>query len=379
MKCNLIAAAILFAATTSEALAQAGVPVTDMGTNAAVNAVNTTLQQVNQSVGMSGQAVAEAVSANEKAMTNLNQTLANIITASARAQASTAEMRRNADLYDPSMGAKARPSCGMMAATSSLRAGDQARELVAMKAQDISEKHVTRSAYMERGEDMNTDRGARLVTLDNQKKIVSESYGSEAISTYSTTSLPTSPADGDGPIAWQVVQNSMVNMAVPNPISITPEERAAGVTQKGAASVGPKLIQEERQKMVADAVADYVADRAATYDSSFVMPLLEATDANQLPFDRGSLKDLTTGHVGRLEAMRILSTFRLRDAAWIAQTTGAANETGLLRDQNLMMAQMIELQYEIAREAKRTNLLLANIYGHAIEQSGAPKNYTNNQ
>ena len=51
---------------------------------------------------------------------------------------------------------------------------------------------------------------------------------------------------------------------------------------------------------------------------------------------------------------------------------GKSNEVALLRDANLINAQQLQLLHRIHVEAKQTNLLLAYVYGHQIEQSGVP-------
>jgi hypothetical protein len=108
--------------------AVADVPVSDSGTQEAVAKVEGRLETMDEKfealleltelqvkiISESGASNLEMLKSNSKALTNINQALANVIVGTAKGQSQAVEMRRNADLYDEKMGAKPSSACGVL-------------------------------------------------------------------------------------------------------------------------------------------------------------------------------------------------------------------------------------------------------------------------
>lgn len=360
----------LSSAFASTAAAQM-VPVTDMGVEASIATTNTMLEQLSQANTQTGAATTEAINANGKILGNINQALANVFVSIAKGQEQVKQLRRNADLYDPTMGAKPQSSCGILSSTVAIAAGNKAKAAVVKKLNDIAEKHMERSKYMDPNEDMATDRGSRfLAVLEKEQALTAES-GPISISGHDGL-----PADQNGEQAWLTLETKMVNMAVPNPVKLPPDSDNPNQSIASAIQNAPKRIQVDRQKMVGEIVTDFVSNRTKLYQADWVKKLVYKGEDGELQGVKDSiLADLETG-ASKSDVETILNTYRLKNAAWVTHTSGTANEVGLARDSNIMQAQALEMLHGIYQESKRTNLLLAFMYAHNIEQSGPPAQHS---
>ncbi len=349
------------------------VPVTDTGVQSAISSASSTvansLTQVNETVGTGSKATVEAINANNKVLANINQALANALVQIAKTTETIQQSRRNADLYDPSMGAKPQSSCGVLSSTVAVSAGDTARHVVTSKLNNFSEKHLERSKYLPDDTSLLTDRSNRMRMLKEKEQALNAEVG--PLSIVGDQGLPVTEDDNQ---SWVVLHTKMMNMAVPNPVNLPVTEQDAEALSDDEIGIktSANLIQIDRQEMVTEIISDSVAGRTKTYNADWVKALLYKSSNGELQgVSEEILADIDAG-VSRTDIETILNTYRLKNPSWVTFTAARANEVGLARDRNIMQAQSLELQHSLLKEARRTNLLLAYIHAHQIEQSGPP-------
>jgi len=170
---------------------------------------------------------------------------------------------------------------------------------------------------------------------------------------------------------WVVVHAKMMNMAVPTPVQIDDTSEDLDQPISDIIQNSAKLIQIDRQEMINDVISANVASRTKVYDASWVRSMGFEGETDIIGIPQRVLDEIDQG-ISETDTFRILSNYRLTNPQWMTTTMGKSNEVALLRDANLINAQQLQLLHRIHLEAKQTNLLLAYVYGHQIEQSGVP-------
>jgi len=361
--------------------AVADVPVSDSGTQEAVAKVEGRLETMDEKfealleltelqvkiISESGASNLEMLKSNSKALTNINQALANVIVGTAKGQSQAVEMRRNADLYDEKMGAKPSSACGVLSATVAINAGEERKGKASAKMVELGQAYIERSRYLSADESLEGDRGVRVMELRQRERAIESVIG--PLSVVSDEGLPMdSEVDDD---VWVVVHAKMMNMAVPTPVQIDDTSEDLDQPISDIIQNSAKLIQIDRQEMINDVISANVASRTKVYDASWVRSMGFEGETDIIGIPQRVLDEIDQG-ISETDTFRILSNYRLTNPQWMTSTMGKSNEVALLRDANLINAQQLQLLHRIHLEAKQTNLLLAYVYGHQIEQSGVP-------
>ena len=341
------------------------VPVTDQGTTSAITSaagsIGTSVINLQNANASGNSATVAAINGNGKILTNINSVLANVMVGIARGQEQVKQVRQNADLYDPSMGAKAAGSCGVLSYTIATVAGKNLQTAVQAKNKTSSYTHINRSEYKNAAaDDLNQDVATNFMSVIDRERELAETYGEVGVT--DSSGLPAKNTE-----AWGLLNNKMTHMAVPLSEDINPNDPDI--------INAPKYIQMERQKMVAGIINEHVADRTKVYSSEWIKDLMVSLSGGEdySGLDASVLEDIDSV-VSRNDSLEILSTFRMKSPNWLLVTGGSTNEIGLARDSNIMQAQQLELLNEILKELKQGNLLLAYTYAHNIEVSGPPEN-----
>jgi len=359
----------------------ADVPVSDKGTQKEIGKVDKRLETIDERlealleltdlqvkiISESGTSNLEMLKSNSKALSNINQALANVIVGTAKGQSQAVEMRRNADLYDEKMGSKPNSACGVLSATVAISSGEERKGRASAKMTELGEAYIERSRYLSSDETLEGDRGVRVMELRQRERAIESVVG--ALSVVSDKGLPMdSEVDDD---VWLVVHAKMMNMAIPTPVQI--DDTLEDLDQPISSIIlnSAKLIQMDRQKMINDVISANVASRTKVYDASWVKGMGFEGETDTIGIPQRVLDEIDQG-ISETDTFRVLSNYRLSNPEWMTTTMGKSNEVALLRDANLINAQQLQLLHRIHVEAKQTNLLLAYVYGHQIEQSGVP-------
>ncbi len=353
----------------------ATVPVTDKGSHKMLESMDERLEVIQELMdlqvkvmGESGTSTLEMLKSNNKAMSNINQALANVMVGTAKGQSQAIEMRRNADLYDANMGAKPSSACGVLSASLAVSHGSDTQKRTKSKMKQLGEAYIERSRYLSPTESLAGDRGIRVLQLRKREREIEAAVG--PLSVMSDEGLPISDAVSDD--VWVVMHAKMMNMAVPTPVQLTETSEDLDQPLADAIDNSAKLIQVDRQEMINDVISQHVASRIKVFDASWIKSMAFTSKNGTIGIPQRVLNEINTG-ISETDTFNILSNYRLQNPEWITTTMGKSNEIGLLRDANLIGAQQLQLLNKLYQQSKQTNLFLAYIYGHQIEQSGAPR------
>ncbi len=344
------------------------VPVIDARVDASVNAVSQNISKQTEAMNSNASATTEAINASNKVLGTINQALANALVNMAKTAETIKQSRRNSELYDPSMGSKPQSSCGILSSTAAVANGDREREQIRKNLATVSTSLLETSKNSLPEENMSDRNAFRLKKQLIAEAQIEEVHGTIGLAEHS--GIPVS--EGMAP-TWAVLHQKMLNMAIPNPVELPSNVDDPNQSPIDAVENAKKIAQLNRQKLIAELLADIVSGRTKTYQAEWVKDILfKAEDGTHIGADPSLLAELEKG-VSKNDVDRILSGYRLRNPQWVTHTSGQANEVGLMRDANLMQAQALDLLHSILNESRRSNQLLTFIYAHRIEQSGPPQ------
>lgn len=354
-------------------LSQVPIPVIDQSVAAQVGSLSGIVQSNGQTLSDAIKAVGTQISGSLQQQNavqgNINEVIARAMVDIEKEKATLEIKRANAELYDPSMGAKARSSCAVYKAAASQRTGNQGRKAVLQQLRNLSKLHLERAVFREAGTDGDAVDSSRVIQqMDRVKAVERADPTGKILNVFSTGPVTTEVADG-GTVEYEALVTKMVNLAIPKPVEVDPGYDRPGQSVAEAKRNAPKVIKLERQKMITEILDSHAADRVAVYDTTWVNDYLSHSSGGA---DGEGATSAVAGigtQTNRLTAMKILNKHRINDEQWLLHTTGVANEAGLARDNNLMMAQILSTMQDQYEETRQVKLIMTYLYALALENS----------
>jgi hypothetical protein len=354
-------------------IAQTGVPVHDTLTNQTIVSMNTNLLRQTNTIADSGNQVTAAINNLAKQNANLIGEQSKAIQESQQLVYGLEQKRRNADLYDPRLGAKVNGGCSNYYRAKTLISGQISKKQIYKRSVDLALENNERERYSSPNENVMAANSNRIINqLSLMRKMRAKENKSQTnkdgvlVETWgeSLSNTP-DPETKISPYAAAVIQNTILSNPFPDRIPANydePNQPAAKSIQNARA-----MVKIERF-MVADKIRMHLlSNQNPVFDKNWGRYMYSVGENGD------EIKKANFGTAekqGWAAALAASNRARAFDPDWVRYTSNSANEAALLRDNNLMMANvLLSLQELVDQESMQTKLT-ADMYTLLVEQYG---------